>query len=42
VKQWIKTFVAGRILSLALFGSAMSWPFQDACSAFERHDVGQR
>jgi TPR repeat protein len=38
LKQRIKTFVAGCLLALTLFGIATAGPFEDAAAAYQRGD----
>jgi TPR repeat protein len=38
VKQRIKTFLAGGVLALALFGVAAAGQFEDGLAAYQRHD----
>jgi uncharacterized protein len=37
-KQRIKTFLAGGVLALALFGVAAAGPFEDGLAAYQRGD----
>jgi TPR repeat protein len=38
VKKQIKTFLAGGLLALTLFGAAAAGPVEDALAAYERGD----
>jgi hypothetical protein len=38
MKQQIKTFLAGGLLALTLFGVAMAGPLEDAKTAYQRGD----
>jgi TPR repeat protein len=41
VKQRIKAFLAGGVLALALFGSAMAGPLEDGEGAYHRGDYAE-
>ena len=38
MKQWIKVFLAGGILALALFGVATAGPLEDGEAAYQKGD----